>query len=402
MELVKRFLKYVSFDTQSSEESQTTPSTYKQLELAKYLVNELENVGCKDVFLNDYGIVYATIPSNVEKNEPVIGLIAHLDTSPDCSGENVKPRIIKSYDGKDIVLNENIIMKVENYPSLKDNIGEDLIVTDGNTLLGADDKAGIAIIVEVAKTITDDKSFKHGDIKIAFTPDEEIGRGTENFDIEYFGCDFAYTIDGEDAHVIEYENFNAASATVEISGINVHPGSAKNKMINSILLAKEFDDLLPKDELPSVTEMYEGFHHLDEFEGTVEKTILKYIIRNHDDKILKRQMNDFVEAQKTINSRYNGDFVKVTLKEGYKNMKEIIMKYPEVLNRAIDAFKTLKIPYKFMPIRGGTDGAELSFKGVPCPNLGYGGYNFHGRCEYVSITQMILIKNILLQILKAK
>lgn len=401
MDLVKRFLKYVSFDTQSDDNSKETPSTSKQLLLGKYLVNELKSIGCKDVLLDQYGIVYASIPSNSNEKLPSIGLIAHMDTSPDCSGANIKPRVINKYDGSDIILNKSTIMKVSDFPSLKDNIGEDLIVTDGTTLLGADDKAGIAIIVETAYRIINDKNIKHGDIKIAFTPDEEVGRGTENFDVKFFNCDFAYTLDGGDINTIEYENFNAASALVNISGINIHPGSAKNKMVNAILLAKEFDDLLPSDEIPSKTEMYEGFHHLCDISGDVENTKLFYIIRNHDYETLKRQMNDFNTAAKTINEKYNGEFVNVTLKENYKNMKEVILANPHVLSKVTDAYDTLNIPYKFMPIRGGTDGANLSFMGLPCPNLGDGGYNFHGRFEYVSTTQMRKMVKILTQILKA-
>ena len=401
MDLVKRFLKYVSFDTQSDDSSKETPSTSKQLLLAKYLVNELKSIGCSDVFVDQYGIVYATIPSNIEEKVPSIGLIAHMDTSPDCSGANIKPRVINKYDGSDIVLNENTVMKVIDFPTLRKNIGEDLIVTDGTTLLGADDKAGIAIIVEAAYRIINDKNIKHGDIKIAFTPDEEVGRGTENFDVKYFNCDYAYTLDGGDISFIEYENFNAASAMVNINGISIHPGSAKDKMINSILLAKEFDDLLPKDEIPSKTEEYEGFHHLCDFNGDVENTKLFYIIRNHDYETLKRQMNDFIVAQNEINKKYNGEFVTVTLKEGYKNMKEVIVEHPEVLDKVTSAYKKLQIPYTFAPIRGGTDGANLSFMGLPCPNLGDGGYNFHGRYEYVSITQMRKMVKIVLEIIKA-
>lgn len=400
MDLVKRFLKYVSFDTQSDENSNATPSTSKQLNLAKYLVNELKSIGCSDVFVDQYGIVYATIPSNTEEKVDTIGLIAHMDTSPDCSGANIKPRIINKYDGSDITLNENTIMKVADFPSLKENVGEDLIVTDGTTLLGADDKAGIAIIVEAAYRIINDKKSKHGAIKIAFTPDEEVGRGTENFDVKYFNCDYAYTLDGGDIRFIEYENFNAASAMVNVKGINIHPGSAKNKMVNAILLAKEFDDLLPKDELPSTTEGYEGFHHLNDINGDVENVNMFYIIRNHDENILNRQIQDFKDAEKAINEKYNGNFVTANIKKGYKNMKEIILANPKVLKRATDAYEKLNIPYSFTPIRGGTDGANLSFAGLPCPNLGDGGYNFHGRYEYVSITQMRKMVKIILEILK--
>ena len=399
MDLVKRFLKYVSFDTQSDDNSKETPSTSKQLLLGKYLVNELKSIGCKDVLLDQYGIVYASIPSNSNEKLPSIGLIAHMDTSPDCSGTNIKPRVINKYDGSDIILNESTIMTVSDFPSLKDNIGEDLIVTDGTTLLGADDKAGIAIIVETAYRIINDKNIKHGDIKIAFTPDEEVGRGTENFDVKFFNCDFAYTLDGGDINTIEYENFNAASALVNISGINIHPGSAKNKMVNAILLAKEFDDLLPSDEIPSKTEMYEGFHHLCDISGDVENTKLFYIIRNHDYETLKKQMNDFNIAAKTINEKYNGEFVNVTLKENYKNMKEVILANPHVLSKVTDAYDTLNIPYKFMPIRGGTDGANLSFMGLPCPNLGTGGYGFHGPYEHICEESMETVVKILVEIL---
>ena len=401
MDLEKRFLKYVSFDTQSDDNSTETPSTSKQLLLAKYLVNELKSIGCVDVFVDQYGIVYACIPSNIDYKVPTIGFIAHMDTSPDCSGVNIKPRLIKNYDGSDITLNENTIMKVDEFPTLKDNVGEDLIVTDGTTLLGADDKAGIAIIVEAAYRIIKDKNLKHGDIKIAFTPDEEVGRGTENFDVKYFACDYAYTIDGGDIRYIEYENFNAASAKVEITGISIHPGSAKDKMVNSILLAKEFDDLLPSEEIPSKTSMYEGFHHLCDFNGDVEKTCLQYIIRNHDYDILKRQMNDFIKAKEVINKKYNGEFVNVTLKENYKNMKEVILTNKEVLDKVTSCYDKLKMKYEFMPIRGGTDGANLSFMGLPCPNLGGGGYNFHGRYEYVSVTQMRKMVKLLIEIIKA-
>ncbi len=400
MDLIKRFLKYVSFDTQSDENSLETPSTSKQLVLAKYLEKELKSIGCEDVVLDKNGIVYATINANCDKIFPTIGFIAHMDTSPDCSGANIKPRIIKNYDGKDIILNESTIMKVEEFPTLKNNIGEDLIVTDGTTLLGADDKAGIAIIVEFAYRIINNKTLKHGKIKIAFTPDEEVGRGTENFDVEYFNCDFAYTLDGGDIRFIEYENFNAASATVTINGINIHPGSAKNKMINSILVASEFNSLLPEDEIPSKTEGYQGFNHLNEIQGTVEKTIMHYILRNHDDKILNRQIDDFNKAAITINNKYNRHIVDVDIKMSYRNMKEIIIANPQTLNTATNAYNSLKMPYEFLPIRGGTDGATLSFKGLPCPNLGDGGYNFHGRFEYVSTTQMQKMVKVLTKIVE--
>lgn len=399
MDIEKRFLKYVSFDTQSDDNSSTTPSTKKQLLLAKYLENELKSIGCSDVLVDEYGIVYATIKGNVE-NAKTIGFIAHMDTSPDCSGANIKPRIIEKYDGNDIKLNENLTMKVSDFPSLKKNINETLIVTDGTTLLGADDKAGIAIIVESAYRIINDKNLKHGTIKIAFTPDEEVGRGADNFDVKFFNCDYAYTIDGGDINYIEYENFNAYSAKVNIKGVSIHPGSAKDKMVNSILLAKEFDDLLPHNELPVNTQGYEGFHHLCDFNGDCENTMLNYIIRNHNFDIIQRQIQDFYNARDTINKKYNNDFVNVDIKESYRNMKEIIEKHPEVLVKVTDAYKKLDIPYEFEPIRGGTDGARLSFMGLPCPNLGDGGYNFHGRYEYVSLTQMRKMVKVLIEIVR--
>lgn len=399
MDIEKRFLKYVSFDTQSDDNSSTTPSTKKQLLLAKYLENELKSIGCSDVLVDEYGIVYATIKGNVE-NAKTIGFIAHMDTSPDCSGANIKPRIIEKYDGNDIKLNENLTMKVSDFPSLKKNINETLIVTDGTTLLGADDKAGIAIIIESAYRIINNKSLKHGTIKIAFTPDEEVGRGADNFDVKFFNCDYAYTIDGGDINYIEYENFNAYSAKVNIKGVSIHPGSAKDKMVNSILLAKEFDDLLPHNELPVNTQGYEGFHHLCDFNGDCESTMLNYIIRNHNFDIIQRQIQDFYNARDIINKKYNNDFVSVDIKESYRNMKEIIEKHPEVLVKVTDAYKKLDIPYEFEPIRGGTDGARLSFMGLPCPNLGDGGYNFHGRYEYVSLTQMRKMVKVLIEIVR--
>lgn len=399
MDIEKRFLKYVSFDTQSDDNSATTPSTKKQLLLAKYLENELKSIGCSDVLVDEYGIVYATIKGNVE-NAKTIGFIAHMDTSPDCSGANIKPRIIEKYDGSDIKLNENLTMKVSDFPSLKKNVNETLIVTDGTTLLGADDKAGIAIIVESAYRIINDKNLKHGTIKIAFTPDEEVGRGADNFDVKFFNCDYAYTIDGGDINYIEYENFNAYSAKVNIKGVSIHPGSAKDKMVNSILLAKEFDDLLPNNELPVNTKGYEGFHHLCDFNGDCENTSLNYIIRNHNFDIIQRQIQDFYNARDIINKKYNNDFVSVDIKESYRNMKEIIEKHPEVLAKVTEAYKKLDIPYEFEPIRGGTDGARLSFMGLPCPNLGDGGYNFHGRYEYVSLTQMRKMVKVLIEIVR--
>ena len=401
MDLIKRFLKYVSFDTQSDENSTTSPSTSKQLLLGKYLVNELKSIGLKDAFIDEYGIVYASLEANVEGNYPTIGLIAHMDTSPDCSGKDIKPRMINNYDGSDIRLNDNLVMNVEDFPSLKNNIGEDLIVTDGNTLLGADDKAGIAIIVESIYRIINDKNHKHGKIKIAFTPDEEVGRGTEHFDVDFFDADFAYTLDGGDIHFIEYENFNASSAKVVVTGFNIHPGSAKDKMVNSITLANEFDNLLSKESRPERTDMYDGFYHLNSIDGNVEKTTLHYIIREHDINKLHNLENDLLEAANKLNNKY-GHRIEVIITPSYKNMKEIIMEHKEVLEQAYNAFKVCDVPFKNLPIRGGTDGANLSFRGLPCPNLGDGGYNFHGRYEYVSTTQMQQMVKIVKELLRVK
>lgn len=402
MDIVKRFLKYVSFETTSDEKSNRTPSTQCQLELAKYLVNELKGIGVEDVFLDEYGIVYGKISANCDEKKPTIGLIAHMDTSPDCSGKNIHPRLIENYDGKDIVLNEekNIILSPKEFPLLNDNVHEDLIVTDGTTLLGADDKAGIAIIVETCHQILKQKNWKHGTIKIAFTPDEEVGRGTEHFDVKFFDCDFAYTLDGSDIRAISYENFNACSVIVHIDGISIHPGSAKDKMVNAILLAYEFDHLLPVNEIPSKTTNYEGFHHVTHINGEVEHATIHYILRNHDEQILNRQKDDFMKAKTLINQKVGYEAIKLEIKDGYKNMKPIIENNKEVLERVLIAYQTLHIPYIFEPIRGGTDGANLSYMGLPCPNLGNGGYNFHGRYEYVSVTQMKKMVKILCEIIK--
>lgn len=402
MDLVKRFLKYVSFETTSSEHSELTPSTACQLQLARYLVNELKSIGVEEVLLDQYGIVYGKISSNCAEKKPTIGFIAHMDTSPDCSGKNIRPRIIKNYDGKDILLNEEkqISLLLTEFPFLKDLVHEELIVTDGTTLLGADDKAGIAIIVEMCQQIIKNKNWKHGEIRIAFTPDEEVGRGTEHFDVSFFHCDFAYTIDGGDIRAISYENFNACSVHVDLKGISIHPGDAKGKMVNACLLASEFDRLLPAQELPSLTEGYEGFHHLTHMEGEVEQASLDYIVRNHNEQILLRQKNDFLLAAEQINQKIGYQAVTVTIKDGYKNMKPVIEQKEEVLKRVTKAYDQLQYPYYFEPIRGGTDGANLSFMGLPCPNLGTGGYNFHGRYELVSVTQMRKMVKILCEILK--
>ena len=401
MTISERFLKYVSFDTQSDEDSNTIPSTLKQLEFAKYLLFELKQLNI-DAHLNEYGIVYAKIKAN-NNSKKTIGLIAHMDTATDLTGKDVNPRIIYNYDGSDIVLNSelNIIMSPDSFVSLKDNINKDLIVTDGTTLLGGDDKAGIAIIMDFVEYVVKHPEYKHCNIAIAFTPDEEIGKGADNFDVKYFNADFAYTIDGGPINEISYENFNAASAKVIVNGNSIHPGSAKNKMINSILVANEFNLLLPQDAIPSKTEGYEGFNHLCDIQGNCEKTIMDYIIRNHDAKLLEKQKQDFCNAAKIINKKYQPNTIELIIKDSYKNMKELILQKPIVLETVFNAFKKLNIEYKLDPIRGGTDGARLTYDGLPTPNLGTGGYNCHGKYEYVVVQQMETMVNIIKEIFNA-
>ena len=402
MELLERFLNYVAIDTQSDENSSNVPSSSKQLNLAKLLVQELHYLGIQNAYVNEFGIVYAKIMSNCDEMTEKIGFISHMDTSPDCRGDNINPKYINNYDGSNITLNENanIILDTKVFPSLLKNIGEDLVVTDGTTLLGADDKAGIAIIMTFVEKIMTNKEIKHGQISIAFTPDEEIGHGTDHFDIKEFDADYAYTLDGGDIHFIEYENFNAASAIVTIHGKSIHPGSAKDKMINSILVAEEFNDLLPRDMIPSKTEGYQGFNHLHTIKGDCELTTLEYIIRNHSKQIFASQKKDFEIAKNILNHKYGYDIVDIKITDSYENMREYIEKNPRVLNRVVETYKRLSIPFQFEPIRGGTDGARLTIDGLPTPNLGTGGYNFHGRYEYVSVTQMNRMVEILIELIK--
>jgi len=388
--LVKRFLKYVSFDTQSDESSDSCPSTRKQYEFGKYLVDELREIGLQDAEIDENGYVYATLEGNVDKKVPVIGFIAHMDTSPDMTGANVKPRIVENYDGNDIVLNEekNIVMSVNTFPNMLTVKGHDIIVTDGTTLLGADDKAGIAEIVTAVEYLIKHPKIKHGTIKIAFTPDEEIGRGADLFNIEKFGADFAYTVDGAIEGQLEYENFNAAYAKITINGVNVHPGSSKNKMKNSILIAMELNDMLPQAETPSHTENYEGFFHLNSMEGTVERTTLNYIIRDHDrDKFSGRKelMERIVEF---LNYKYGEGTVVLEQKDQYYNMREKIEPVMHIIDLAKEAMEQAGVKPLVTPIRGGTDGARLSYMGLPTPNLFTGGQNFHGKFEFVSIDSM--------------
>lgn len=388
MNIVERFINYTKFDTQSAEDSQTVPSTSKQLIFAKYLKEELEHEGLEDVEMDEKGYIYATLKANVKKEIPTIGFISHYDTSPDASGANIKARIVKNYDGKDIVLSEGIISSPSKFPELKAHIGEDLIVTDGHTLLGADDKAGIAEIVQAMCYLRDHDEIKHGDIRIAFNPDEEIGMGAHHFDVEKFGCEWAYTMDGGDLGDLEYENFNAASAKIHIKGVSVHTGYAKGKMLNASRLACEFNSMIPDTELPETTEGYQGFYHLLGMETRTEEAKMSYLIRDHDREIFEKR-KDFMEAcAAKMNEKYGEDTVKITIKDQYYNMKEKIDPNMHVIDIVLQAMQETGVPPKVEPIRGGTDGAQLSFKGLPCPNIFAGGVNFHGPYEFVSIQVM--------------
>lgn len=403
MEIKERFLNYVSFDTQSAENSQTVPSTSKQLKLGKYLVEELQSLGIENALLNEYGVVYGTIPSNNNHQGDVIGFIAHMDTSPDASGKDIHPQIIKNYQGQKITLNEDkkLYLDPEQYPQLLHLIHHDLITTDGTTLLGADDKAGIAIIMQMVEYLHTHPEFKHNDIQIAFTPDEEIGCGSNHFDVKYFNADYAYTIDGGDIHIVEYENFNAFSAKVNIHGRSIHPGSAKNKMINSTRVAYEFDSLLPVHMRPESTEGYEGFNHLHAIQGTCEETTMDYIIRNHDLQQAKKQCQEFIDIAEFLNKKYGYQIIDLTITESYLNMKEALKDHMFIVEQALAAIKENGLDAYCSPIRGGTDGARLTFMGLPCPNLGTGGFNYHGPYEYCSLTMMEKQVQILLHILKS-
>ena len=403
MEIKERFLNYVSFDTQSVENSQTVPSTSKQLKLGKYLVEELQSLGIENAKIDEYGVVYGTIPSNNNHQGDVIGFIAHMDTSPDASGKDIHPQIIKNYQGQKITLNEDkkLYLDPEQYPQLLHLIHHDLITTDGTTLLGADDKAVIAIIMQMVEYLYTHPEFKHNDIQITFTPDEEIGCGSNHFDVKYFNADYAYTIDGGDIHIVEYENFNAFSAKVNIHGRSIHPGSAKNKMINSTRVAYEFDSLLPVHMRPESTEGYEGFNHLHAIQGTCEETTMDYIIRNHDLQQAKKQCQEFIDIVEFLNKKYGYQIIDLTITESYLNMKEALKDHMFIVEQALAAIKENGLDAYCSPIRGGTDGARLTFMGLPCPNLGTGGFNYHGPYEYCSLTMMEKQVQILLHILKS-
>ena len=388
MDIIERFLNYVKFDTQSAEDSATVPSTDKQLIFARYLRDELKDEGFDDVEMDDNGYIYATLKANTKKDVPTIGFISHYDTSPDCSGKDVKPRLIRNYDGKDIELSPGIISSTKKFPELLAHKGEDIIVTDGHTLLGADDKAGIAEIVQAMCWLRDHDEIKHGDIRMGFNPDEEIGMGAHHFDVEKFGCEWAYTMDGGDLGDLEFENFNAASAKITIKGVSVHPGYAKDKMVNANRLAAEFANMLPADETPETTEGYEGFYHLLGIESNIEKAKLSYIIRDHDrDKFEDRK--DFIkECARKMNEKYGEGTVTADVSDQYYNMKEKIDPNMHVIDIVLKAMQDCGVPPKVEPIRGGTDGAQLSFKGLPCPNIFAGGVNFHGPYEFVSVQVM--------------
>lgn len=386
-------------DTQSDENSTSYPTTAKQLVLAEKLVSELKELGLNDAHVDEFGIVYATLEANAEA-KATMGFIAHMDTAPDMSGKDVKPRIVENYDGKDIVLNEelNIVMKPENFESLYTNVGEDLIVTDGTTLLGADDKAGIAEIMTMLECVVKENR-PHGTIKVSFTPDEEVGKGTDNFDVEKFGADYAYTVDGGEVDSIDYENFNAAGAKITIHGTNIHPGSAKGKMVNSVLIGMELQQLLPTFENPMYTEGYEGFFHLIHMQGDCETTHMEYIIRNHNDELFAKQKETMVKVCEFLNFKY-GDIVECVIEDSYANMRSVIEKDMSIVDQVKEAMKEIGLNPVSNAIRGGTDGARLTYDGLPCPNLGTGGYNYHGKYEYASIQQMEKSVELLLKIVE--
>ncbi len=399
--VTERFLRYAKIDTQSDEHSVTVPSTKKQLVLAKMLVKELKECGLKDASADQNGYVMATLPANTDKKRPVIGWIAHMDTSPDFTADHVNPQLHRDYDGKDIVLNrkENIVLSPADFPELLDYVGEDLITTDGTTLLGADDKAGIAGIMTALAYLQEHPEIPHTTLKVAFTPDEEIGRGADHFDVQKFGADFAYTVDGGKLGELEYENFNAALATLTFTGRNVHPGTAKDKMINSMHLAMEFNALLPPNERPEHTEGYEGFYHLIDIQGTVEQTTMRYLVRDHDKKRFEQRKSFLKECISLLQVKYGNGSVQLEIKDQYYNMKEKIEPVKYIVDLAREAMVQCGVTPIVNPIRGGTDGARLSYMGLPTPNLFTGGHNFHGRYEFIPIQSMEKAVEVILKII---
>ena len=400
--IVERFLRYAKIDTQSDDDSKSSPSTEKQFNLAKLLVEELKEIGVSNVELDEYCNVWAELPSNTNKEIPIIGFLAHMDTATDFTGTNVNPKIVKNYDGKDIVLNKDkeIVLKTNNFPDILKYIGQDIITTDGTTLLGADDKAGVAEIMTAVEYLVKNPEIEHGTIKIAFTPDEEVGRGTDNFDIKKFGADFAYTVDGSKKGELEYETFNAAEARITIKGNNIHPGSSKNKMINSMRIAFELDNMLPTEQKPEYTEDYEGFFHLLNISGDVENTNMKYIIRDHDMTKFEDKKALIEKVVEFLNKKYLPNTIELNLKDQYYNMKSKIEPVMHIVETAKQAMEELDIKPIIHPIRGGTDGAMLSYKGIPTPNLFTGGHNFHGKFEYIPIPSMIDSVNVILKIIE--
>ena len=399
--LKDRFLRYVKFETRSDEKSETIPSTPTQLEFAKILAKELEEIGMENVYVNDACFVNATLPGNVDKDVPVIGFIAHMDTA-DFNATNVNPKIVENYDGEDIVLNEakDIVLSVEEFPNLKNYVGKTVITTDGTTLLGADDKAGIVEIVEAMKYLIEHPEIKHGTVKVAFGPDEEIGRGADNFNVEEFGADFAYTMDGGPVGELEYESFNAAGAVFKIKGKSVHPGTAKGKLINASLIAAEIVNSFPADEVPEKTEGYEGFYFLDKINSNCEEAELSYILRDHDREKFEAKKEFAANVAKKINEKYGKELVSVEIKDQYYNMGEIIKDHMNVVEIAKKAMENLGIKPVIEPIRGGTDGSKISFMGLPTPNIFAGGENFHGKYEFVALESMILATDVIVEIVK--
>jgi tripeptide aminopeptidase len=389
--LTKRFIKYIKLDTKSDESRICSPSTELQLDFARLMVKELEDIGMKQVSLDKNGYVTATLPSNIDKNIPVVGFIAHMDTAPSFSGTGVNPRIVKNYDGNNIVLNseENIVMFTTYFPELKNYIGQDIIVTDGTTLLGADDKAGIVEIISAMEYLIENPQIKHGEIKVGFTPDEEIGRGADLFDVEKFGAQYAYTVDGGEIGELEYENFNAASAKIRVKGRNIHPGTAKNKMVNSLILAMEFNNMLPVIQRPEHTEDYEGFFLLCDMKGDVEFTSMNYIIRDHDMDKFTDKKNLMKNTVNFLNEKYGEEIFELELKDSYFNMKDKVEPVMEIVDIAKKSMEDVGIKPIIKPIRGGTDGARLSYMGLPCPNIFTGGHNFHGKFEYIPVQSMV-------------
>jgi tripeptide aminopeptidase len=398
--ILERFFKYIKTDTQSSPDSTLFPSTEKQLLLAKMLVDDLKNAGLIDISLDEKGYVMATLPSNVEANLPVIGFLSHMDTSPDMSGTNVNPQVVTNYNGEDILLNRitGLTLKTSDFPEIKQYKGQTIITTDGTTLLGADDKAGITEIITAMEYLVLHPEIKHGTVKVGFTPDEEVGRGVDFFDVNKFGAAYAYTIDGGEIGELEYENFNAARAKVLIQGRNVHPGTAKNKMINSLLVANEFINLLPVEQRPEFTSHYEGFFHLNKLEGTVENSVIDYLIRDHDRTRFEDKKVLMQDIASLLNRKYQSGTVKLEIQDQYFNMREKIEPVFHILEIARRAIEDLGIQPKIIPVRGGTDGSRLSYMGLPCPNIFSGGHNFHGKFEYIPMESMIAATNVIIRI----